>query len=299
MSKILSIFSSKKCLDSLLLNILGVQPLRYCLSKILYNTKLLIKRNNSFKNFRKYGYDYKENFLENNDFEKIKNEFNEAINNSQLANQTEQIHGVYDHGIKYTTMPINKNIQNLYPNLYKITQNEFIKNYFEKNEQKKNIQIFCRLERIMVKDIDIPDPNKDYHYDTGFVHSYKNPENPIITFEVHPPRRCFRLIENFENIIKEIGIMQTKEKDMESQIKNKYKIKDININFSNPLLIAAQIISQVHNGIKKNLNEKNELYLSPPLAEEIYSDALRFTKNLNYIVDTFQEVDYWDPDKKR
>ncbi len=166
MSKILSIFSSKKCLDSLLLNILGVQPLRYCLSKILYNTKLLIKRNNSFKNFRKYGYDYKENFLENNDFEKIKNEFNEAINNSQLANQTEQIHGVYDHGIKYTTMPINKNIQNLYPNLYKITQNEFIKNYFEKNEQKKNIQIFCRLERIMVKDIDIPDPNKDYHYDT-------------------------------------------------------------------------------------------------------------------------------------
>ena len=89
MSKILSIFSSKKCLDSLLLNILGVQPLRYCLTKILYNTKLLIKRNNSFKNFRKYGYDYKENFLENNDFEKIKNEFNEAINNSQLANQTE------------------------------------------------------------------------------------------------------------------------------------------------------------------------------------------------------------------
>tara|TARA_Y100001960_G_scaffold274788_1_gene303955 strand:+ start:961 stop:1521 length:561 start_codon:yes stop_codon:yes gene_type:complete len=143
------------------------------------------------------------------------------------------------------------------------------------------------------------DTTKDYHYDSGFVHSYKNPENPIITFEVHPPRRCFRLIENFENIIKEIGIMQTKEKDMESQIKNKYKIKDVNINFSNPLLIAAQIISQVHNGIKKNLNEKNELYLSPPLAEEIYSDALRFTKNLNYIVDTFQEVDYWDPDKKR
>ena len=93
--------------------------------------------------------------------------------------------------------------------------------------------------------------------------------------------------------------MRTKEKDMESQIKNKYKIKDVNINFSNPLLIAAQIISQVHNGIKKNLNEENELYLSPPLAEEIYSDALRFTKNLNYIVDTFQEVDYWDPDKKR
>ncbi len=166
MSKILSIFSSKKCLDSLLLNILGIQAIRYCLSKVLYNIKLVFKRNNDFENFRKHGYDYKENFLESNDFEKIKFEFNEAINNSQFANETEQIRGVYDHGIKYTTMTINEDIKNLYPNLYKITKNKFIKDYFEKNEQKTNIQIFCRLERIIVKDINIPDPNKDYHYDT-------------------------------------------------------------------------------------------------------------------------------------
>ena len=35
----------------------------------------------------------------------------------------------------------------------------------------------------------------DFHYDSGFVHCYRNESEPLITFEIHPPRRCFVLLE--------------------------------------------------------------------------------------------------------
>ena len=93
--------------------------------------------------------------------------------------------------------------------------------------------------------------------------------------------------------------MKLSNKDIQSRVSKKFKIKDINTNFSDPVLISAQIISQTHNKISKHINETDELFLTPFLAEKIYSDAVNFKTNLNYIVDTFQEVDYWDPDKKR
>ena len=43
----------------------------------------------------------------------------------------------------------------------------------------------------------------------------------------------------------------------------------------------------------RNLIEEISLDLN------IYDQAKEFTHNLNYIVDTFRTVDYWDPDKKR
>ena len=65
------------------------------------------------------------------------------------------------------------------------------------------------------------------------------------------------------------------------------------------MLIASQIISELHNKIPKNKTDKTELILTPFLAEKIYSDAVSFTEGLEYIVDTYRIVDYWDPDKKR
>ena len=155
------------------------------------------------------------------------------------------------------------------------------------------------LNNIGIALLNFRDTSKDFHYDSGFVHSYRIPERPIITFEVHPPRRCFRLIENFEKLIEDVNVMKLSNKDIQSRVSKKFKIKDINTNFSDPVLISAQIISQTHNKISKHINETDELFLTPFLAEKIYSDAVNFKTNLNYIVDTFQEVDYWDPDKKR
>ena len=55
----------------------------------------------------------------------------------------------------------------------------------------------------------------------------------------------------------------------------------------------------MHNAILKNEQETSDLFLTPFLAEKIYSDASTFRANLNYVVDTYRNVDYWDPDRKR
>ncbi len=167
-----------------------------------------------------------------------------------------------------------------------------------KNIEEKN------MASILLKNIGIAlsnsrDTSTDFHYDSGFVHSYKDKLSPVITFEVHPPRRCFRLIENFEKIISTIKKLKLTNKDIELALTKKYHVENINLNFSNTTLIAAQIISQIHNKIPKNHRETSDLLLTPFLAEKIYSDANTFGFNLNYIVDTYRSVDYWDSDKKR
>ena len=107
------------------------------------------------------------------------------------------------------------------------------------------------------------------------------------------------LIENFEKIISTIKKLKLTNKDIEPALTKKYHVENINLNFSNTTLIAAQIISQIHNKIPKNHRETSDLLLTPFLAEKIYSDANTFGFNLNYIVDTYRSVDYWDSDKKR
>ena len=69
-------------------------------------------------------------------------------------------------------MPLNDNIKNVYPNLYNLKNNQKVKNYFYECEQKNNIQIHARLEKIIVRDKTKLDPNKDYHFDT-FHHTFK------------------------------------------------------------------------------------------------------------------------------
>ena len=141
------------------------------------------------------------------------------------------------------------------------------------------------------------DNNLFYHYDSGFVHSIKNCNEPIITFEVHPPRRCFRVIDNFDSIIRFLEISVKTHADLKEEIMNKYQIPDVSIDFGDLKITAAVIISELHNRIPKK--DKLDLYLTPYLAYEIYKDAVEHSVNLNYIVDTFRIVDYWDPDKKR
>ena len=137
-----------------------------------------------------------------------------------------------------------------------------------------------------------------YHYDSGLVNNFDG-ENSYISFEVHPPRRCFRLVENFEKIVNKINQIKILGLDLKLELEAKYKVKDLNVNFSEPSNIAAQVMSINHNDLKKNINDKTNLFLTPYIAEEIYKDAKQFTSGLEYIVDTFQVVDYWSPDKKR
>ncbi|MBT3475499.1 hypothetical protein HN460_01005 [bacterium] len=142
------------------------------------------------------------------------------------------------------------------------------------------------------------DLSNSFHYDSGFVHKYIK-EDSYFSFEVHPPRRCFRLVENFEKIIRKIEQVKILGGDLKLELETKYSISDLNTGFSNYESIAAQVISKTHNMLPKNKNDKTDIFLTPFIAEEIYKDAKVFCFRLEYIVDTFQIVDYWSPEKKR
>ena len=138
--------------------------------------------------------------------------------------------------------------------------------------------------------------NNFFHYDSGYVHSYCG-EEPLITFEVHPPRRCYRIIDNFNLILNFIDKEIKDNSDLGLAVNKKFQIDISDIEIKDYNLIAAKIISSMHNRIKKVENDK--LILTPEIAYAIYEESKIFVENLQYIVDTFRIVDYWDPDKKR
>ncbi len=171
----LSIFSHQKCLNSVPLNILGSQPFRYVLSKTLYWLKNNIfnkKNKNDQENISseviKKGYADKRNFLSDEDFTKIKKEFDEAIFEPNVIIEKESYNDSKDllEAIEHRTLMIDDSVKDKYPALYSLKDNLAIKHIFSNCELKNNIEIFCRLERIKVHNNKIHDNNKDFHYDT-------------------------------------------------------------------------------------------------------------------------------------
>ena len=86
-------------------------------------------------------------------------------------------------------------------------------------------------------------------------------------------------------------------KNAEKLVKEKFQIDNFDLNPTDLKMTTANIISHLHNNIKKI--DSGNLKLSSNIALNIYDQAKEFANNLNYIVDTFRTVDYWDPDKKR
>ncbi len=178
-------FSAEKCLDSLLLNILGMQAFRYIFTKlifwVIYNFKNLDKNNyDRLKTLFNEGYSIKKNFLKDQSFNELKSEFFQAINEHGIIEK--QTADENQDGTEYTTLYIDEKMKNKYPKIYEFKNNLFIKNYFSTCEQKKNYHLYCRLEMIKVLDENINDPNKDYHYDT-----------------FHNTFKCWLFINNVEN----------------------------------------------------------------------------------------------------
>lgn len=164
------------------------------------------------------------------------------------------------------------------------------------NESQDNENLFNNLNNIGKSLTNSTNNSNFYHYDTGFVHSYDG-KHELITFEVHPPRRCFRVIDNFNYILNFLNDALSSKNNVEKLIKKKFKLDNFDFNPADLKMTAAEIISRVHNNIKKI--DSGNLILSTNIALNIYNQAKEFTHNLNYIVDTFRTVDYWDPDKKR
>ena len=168
--KLLKFFSQEKCLDTILLNLIGFQAARYLTGKIFFSIKLFlfpIKKGNvnKFNNVLNRGYDEIKNFLPQQDFSEIKKEFFQAVKDNSKDEEQVEIKSKKD-GIEYKTLYVDDNLKNKYPKIYNFKYHPLINEYFSTCEQKKNFHLFCRLEKIKVIDEKIDDPNKDYHYDT-------------------------------------------------------------------------------------------------------------------------------------
>ena len=161
------IISNKKVLNSLILNLLGFQPFRYVLGKTLYWLKLKITKNYNLEDnisteVIKLGYAKKNNFLSQEEFLKIKKEYNQAINEVKKEANIKKKSDI-NH---YTKLKIDENTKDKYPAIHNLKDNLVLKNIFKGCELKSDIHISCMLEKIEVFDNTIHDENRDFHYDT-------------------------------------------------------------------------------------------------------------------------------------
>ena len=167
---ILEIFSSKKSVNSKILNILGLQILRYILAKITYHLSdyFIKKKSEEIKNYESKGYALIENFLTNEDYLKVKNEFEKIFDEKKIARNVYENKSENNSSIDYFLYEFEDNEfnkKNFY-NLYKVFKSEKIINIFKSAERKNNITLFMRLERIITKNDLKNDVNSYWHVDT-------------------------------------------------------------------------------------------------------------------------------------
>ena len=166
-------FSGEKAVDSFFLNLIGAQSVRYILAKFLYWVKInffCINKPLSFeyKKLINYGLQIKENFLSEQEFINISLEYEKLINDKRVVVIEKQSDTELERGIDLKYAYVNDKIKEDYPFLYNLKNNKYIRNFFQYAEQKENINIQCRLERIEIISNELPDTNKDYHYDTYY-----------------------------------------------------------------------------------------------------------------------------------
>ena len=170
-NKLISIFTTEKIVDFKILNLFGLQILRYLFSKIInlifsfffHNKKILHNYNND-------GYLLIDNFLDLHEYKKLKDEF-EIIINTKGKNVYESAndnHKTLNSSINYTTYDYEDNSisEVKFPNIKKFYNNTKVNELFRNAENKKDIHLLMRLERIQTKDNFKNDANAHWHVDT-------------------------------------------------------------------------------------------------------------------------------------
>lgn len=157
------LFSGEQLTKNLVGNLFGVQPIRYLIGKFLYNIKyfFILKKNRDLDQF---GYIVIENFLSENEFLKIREEYNSVIENKNFSLK----YNDYGEGVEAHHVYLDENIKSKYPSLYNFYKNDKISDLFIKSELKNKINIIAKIERIKSKSNQYDDKVKTFHYDTYF-----------------------------------------------------------------------------------------------------------------------------------
>ena len=161
------IFSGEQLIENKILNLLGLQVFRYMLAKIIYNLKLLTIQKSSlfyYNDVSEKGYVIIENFLDQEEFKKLKHEYEDAINDNDLIIDYED----YGPGVKAKHFYLNDKISNKYPNLFNFYKNIKLQSLFKYWELKENIQMIFKIEHLESRSDEGKDKVKAFHYDTFF-----------------------------------------------------------------------------------------------------------------------------------
>jgi ectoine hydroxylase-related dioxygenase (phytanoyl-CoA dioxygenase family) len=162
------IFTTKKNINSKILNILGIQIFRYLLAKIIFFiSKFFFKDNKILKRYEDNGTYLIENFLPENIFQKAHEEFNKIM---YIEKKSRNVYKNLDQNssIVYYLYEFEDNYDNKqkYPYLYEVFKSTKINDFFKYAEKKKNINLFMRLERVITKNELKNDDNAHWHVDT-------------------------------------------------------------------------------------------------------------------------------------
>ena len=157
------ILSAQYYYNSVILNIFGIQVFRYIAAHWIYYNKFKrfgFDKDETLKKLKDKGHLRFENFIDENQLNNIKIEFEKLIK-SQHAHNVDQ-----GGGTKNIVVFLEDEILKGYKHLNSIRNDTRIKKIFCDSELKDNIEIKCRLERIHCISNDIEDKNKNFHYDT-------------------------------------------------------------------------------------------------------------------------------------
>lgn len=156
-------FSGEKFVNSLIANLIGLQIFRYIAGKILYKIKYVFYKDKNFS-LPKNGYIVLENFLPDNEFLLLHDEFNLAVKDENFS----QKYNDYGQGVEAVHVYLDEKIKNKYHNLYKFSKNEKIISFFTNNELKKKLNIVVKLEELKTKKKSEDDLTKIFHYDAYY-----------------------------------------------------------------------------------------------------------------------------------
>lgn len=185
-------FSGDRFVNSLIANLLGLQIFRYIIGNTFYNIKKIFYKNKNFS-LQKNGYIVLENFLPENEFLVLKDEFNLAF-----------------EGVETPHVHLDEKIQSKYQNLYKFSKNKKIISLFTENELKNKLDIVVRLEKVKTKKNNEVDLNKIFHYDTyyntfkawHFLHDVNIEQGPLNYVEASHSFSLARLLIEWKASIK-------------------------------------------------------------------------------------------------
>ncbi len=167
--KFFNFLTTKKTINSFLLNFFGLQIFRYLLSKFIYFLLGFFYSEKKMQKYYKNGYLMIDKFLSEEKFLKIKEEFNNIIEKEKKGRNTyAQNYLEKNSSINYILFEFEDNNENkiLYPELYSLYKDKKIYNFFQSAERKKKVMLYMRLERVITNDQLKNDANSHWHVDT-------------------------------------------------------------------------------------------------------------------------------------